>query len=138
MTNNKKGFTLIELVVVMAIIAVLAALMVGAISAARQQATNTQRVGNVKTVETALETRASKCGGNYFASATNCTAIADTTSFTTLETALQTNGFLSSLLSIDNDAKYVVTTGIAAGNNTYTIKAMDNSATPVALYTATR
>jgi prepilin-type N-terminal cleavage/methylation domain-containing protein len=49
------GFTLIELVVVMAIIAILATLIVAAIAAARRQSINTQRSGNVKTIETALE-----------------------------------------------------------------------------------
>jgi len=65
MTQKKKGFTLIELVVVMAIIAVLAALMVTAIVAARKAATNTQITGNAKTIETALETYSTKNSGKY-------------------------------------------------------------------------
>lgn len=61
----KHGFTLIELVVVMAIIAVLAALMVAALSAARKQARNTQRTGQIKTIEIALEGYAARNGGKY-------------------------------------------------------------------------
>jgi len=69
MTQNKQGFTLIELVVVMAIIAVLAALMVAAITGARTQSVNTQRMGQAKTIETALETYASKNSNLYPTSA---------------------------------------------------------------------
>jgi len=65
MTKQKKGFTLIELVVVMAIIAVLAALMVAALSAARKQSVSTQVTGDTKTYEVALETYASGNTGKY-------------------------------------------------------------------------
>ena len=57
---NKKGFTLIELMVVMAIIAVLAVLIIGAISIARQTATDTQRRGLVKEIQVALESEYAK------------------------------------------------------------------------------
>lgn len=52
---KRKGFTLIELVVVMAIIAVLSLLVVGAIIAARRTATATTNRGNAKTIQTAAE-----------------------------------------------------------------------------------
>lgn len=82
MKKQTKGFTLIELVVVMAIIAVLSLLIVAAITAARRQSQTTQRMGNLKTIETALESRASKCNGQYFAAVTGkteCSAITTTT-----------------------------------------------------------
>lgn len=60
--GRKQGFTLIELVVVMAIIAVLAALMVAALSAARRQARNTMRLSDAKTFQIALEMYHSKYG----------------------------------------------------------------------------
>jgi prepilin-type N-terminal cleavage/methylation domain-containing protein len=53
--SSKKGFTLIELVVVMAIIAVLAALVVGAIIAARSTALETANRTNGKTLQTGFE-----------------------------------------------------------------------------------
>jgi prepilin-type N-terminal cleavage/methylation domain-containing protein len=65
MTKNKKGFTLIELVVVMAIIAVLAALMVTAIVAARKQSVSTAIVGDAKAIEVGLETYSSAKDGLY-------------------------------------------------------------------------
>lgn len=94
MTQNKKGFTLIELVVVMAIIAVLAALMVTAIVAARKQANNTQITGNAKTIETGLETYSAKSVGKYptTAQVTNV----DAYNGSGMSAFLVTNGTLSS------------------------------------------
>jgi prepilin-type N-terminal cleavage/methylation domain-containing protein len=51
------GFTLIELVVVMAIIAVLAMLVVGAIIVARNTAKETTNRSNAKVAQTALEAK---------------------------------------------------------------------------------
>jgi len=55
--TSKKGFTLIELVVVMAIIALLALLIIGAIIVVRRTATETANRSNAKTIRTALESR---------------------------------------------------------------------------------
>ena len=54
--NNQKGFTLIEILIVIGIIAVLATIVIIAINPARQfaQARNTQRVSNVNTLLNAL------------------------------------------------------------------------------------
>lgn len=53
--GKKKGFTLIELVVVMAIIAVLSVLIIGAITVARRMSTETANRGTAKSVQTGLE-----------------------------------------------------------------------------------
>jgi len=53
--KNKKGFTLIELVVVMAVIAVLALVLIGAIIAARNTASNTANRANANTIRIGLE-----------------------------------------------------------------------------------
>lgn len=53
--NRRKGFTLIEIVVVMAIIAVLAVLVVGAITVARNTAKETAHRGNAKTIQSGME-----------------------------------------------------------------------------------
>jgi prepilin-type N-terminal cleavage/methylation domain-containing protein len=53
--KQKQGFTLIELVVVMAIIAVLAVLIIGAIILARRTATETANRGNARTMQVAME-----------------------------------------------------------------------------------
>lgn len=57
MIKTKKGFTLVEIVVVMAIIAVLATLVVGAITVARNVAKETTHRANAKTIQTALEAK---------------------------------------------------------------------------------
>lgn len=54
-TNTKKGFTLIEVMVVMAIIAVLATLIIGAVTLARRTANETVNRGNARTLQTAAE-----------------------------------------------------------------------------------
>jgi prepilin-type N-terminal cleavage/methylation domain-containing protein len=58
--TKKKGFTLIELVVVMAIIAILALLVVGAIVVARNTAKRTSNNSNATTLQTALEAQYAK------------------------------------------------------------------------------
>ncbi len=53
--NQNKGFTLIEIMVVMTIIAVLFAVLVNAIKIAQHMATETTNRSNVKKMETCLE-----------------------------------------------------------------------------------
>jgi prepilin-type N-terminal cleavage/methylation domain-containing protein len=60
MSEKKKGFTLVEIMVVMAIIAVLATLILGAIQLARTTATETAHRTNAKTIQTALEANYAK------------------------------------------------------------------------------
>lgn len=55
-----KGFTLVELLVVMALIAVLAVLILGAIQLARNTATETTHRSNAKVVQAALEAQFAK------------------------------------------------------------------------------
>lgn len=93
MTQNKKGFTLIELMVVMAIIAVLAVLMVGAIQLARTTATETTHRTNAKTIQTALESQFARyrqyCGAS--GQAVTCDSGTTTRSFTTTAGSSQLN-----------------------------------------------
>jgi len=65
--RKNQGFTLIELVVVMAIIAVLAVLIIGAITVARRSATESANRANARTLQACLEGYFAKnknyCGG---------------------------------------------------------------------------
>lgn len=73
--RNKQGFTLIEVVVVMAIIAVLAMLIIGAITVARNTAKETTHRSNAKNIQAGMEA--------YFAKNKAYPATSGTVSFTT-------------------------------------------------------
>ncbi len=75
--NKKKGFTLIEILVVIGIIAVLATIVIVAINPARQfaQARNTQRESNVNTILNAIGQRIADNKG-LFRSPTDTVCIA--------------------------------------------------------------
>ncbi len=53
--NKKSGFTLIELMVVVAIVSLLSALVVTALNSARAKGRDAQRVSSIKQVQNALE-----------------------------------------------------------------------------------
>lgn len=63
--KNKKGFTLIELMIVIAIIAILAAILVPNFLRARAQGQYTQCQANCKNIGTALEMYSTDNSGNY-------------------------------------------------------------------------
>lgn len=53
--NNKKGFTIIELLIVIAIIGLLATISMVALNGARLKGRDAKRVGDIRQVQTALE-----------------------------------------------------------------------------------
>jgi len=55
MLKNKKGFTIIELLIVIAIIGLLATISIVALNGARQKGRDAKRVGDIRQVQTALE-----------------------------------------------------------------------------------
>ncbi len=71
---NRQGFTLIEVVVVMAIIAVLAALIIGAILVARNTAKETSNRTNAKAMQAGMEA--------YYSRNRNYPSITSGTAFT--------------------------------------------------------
>ena len=53
--NNKKGFTIIELLIVIAIIGLLATISIVSLNGARLKGRDAARLGNIKQIQTALE-----------------------------------------------------------------------------------
>jgi len=63
--NSAKGFTLLELIVVMAVIGGLAGIIISNFPAGRERARDTHRRSDLKQYQTAIETFANKQGGLY-------------------------------------------------------------------------
>lgn len=62
MNNKNKGFTLIEMLIVIAIIAILSAIVLTSVSGFQASARDTARVGNLKNIQSYLELFYNKCG----------------------------------------------------------------------------
>ncbi len=129
--GEAKGFTLIELVVVMAIIAVLAVLVIGAITIARQTAMETADRSNVRTLQTCLEADYTKfkayCGAT---GQTACPTLPTTGSvmFTAMAADI---GSCKPATGTSGDGASDGVTVTAWSKNSYTIQALshDNSTT---------
>jgi prepilin-type N-terminal cleavage/methylation domain-containing protein len=81
--KHPKGFTLIEMLVVISLIGILAAMAMVSFSSVQKQARDTTRKSDLKQYQTAIESYSNKNNGNYFVSASTvlstgaiCTALA--------------------------------------------------------------
>lgn len=139
--KNQKGFTLVELLVVVAIIALLSTLAVVALGSARTKARDAKRISDIKQVQTALELYFTDQNG-YPVAATGLVLGG------TGATILSTNGFsdtaggttyMGALPSnpTPNGTPYTYTAGTASSYNlTFTLEQASGGLT-AGLHTAT-
>lgn len=93
--SNKKGFTLVEIMIVVAIIALLAAIAIPNLLRARHNANETAAIGAVRTLSTALESfRAAQTPPQYPAVLTNLSTAVPTYVPASLTSAAGRQGYL--------------------------------------------
>jgi len=115
-SNDESGFTLVELLVVMLIIGILAAIAIPSFFAQRDKATDTDAKSAARTAQTALETYATDNGGSY--------ASATPTDLENIEATLDA----SVLTVVSTDDTYTVTADSDTGN-TFSIARLANGDT---------
>ena len=99
-TQSESGFTLVELLVVMLIIGLLAAIAIPAFFNQRDKAKDSDAKEGVRTAQTAMETCATDNGGKY----TGC----DSTDLTTIEPTLNDYGANLTVVGTPTDTTYTV------------------------------
>ena len=96
--NQKRGFTLIEMLIVIAIIAILSAIVLTGVTGFQASARDTARIGDLKNIQDYLELYYNKCGfypGQYDASAGTCTAGTPGNAWATLAGTMASAGVTS-------------------------------------------
>lgn len=100
--KGKKGFTLVEILVVVAIIGLLSSVFVIGLSGVRSRGRDTKRLADIKQVQNAMELYYAKCG--YYPGGVDGTGNCNTTDPTTwggLSTTLTTAGIGVAKIPVD-------------------------------------
>ncbi len=101
----RKGFTLIEILIVVAIIALLAGTVLVGFAPATRQGRDTKRIADLRQVQNSLELYYSKCGyypGGAQAANATCVSFSQITTWDALSTALTSNNSIG-VSRIPND-----------------------------------
>ncbi len=126
MKNGKQGFTLIEILIVVAIIAILASVVLVGLGPTQQAGRDARRLSDIREVQNALELFYNKCGfypGGAAASGP-CSSFTAPTTWATLTTLLTTTASLG-VSSIPSDPSSNRTYGYAynSGATSYVVGA---------------
>lgn len=116
MKISKRGFTLIELMVIISIIGLMSSVVLSAISSARVKARDTQRIRDLQEISKAVELYYDKYGYYPLRTGTGifgAVSTAGSANWASLETTLKTEGFLSALSRDPTNTGSVMTTGYA-------------------------
>jgi type II secretion system protein G len=117
--QSESGFTLVELLVVMLILGLLAAIAVPTFFNQRDKAKDADAKVSVRTAETAMETYATDNGGNYTG--------ADATKLHAIEATLPASGAQAPAITYPGSgALYKVTVSSTNTPNTFSITRMDD------------
>jgi type IV pilus assembly protein PilA len=118
-SQSESGFTLVELLVVMLILGLLAAIAIPSFFNQRDKARDSDAKSSVRTAQTAIETYATDHGGSY-----NGAAPSD---LTTIEPTL--NDAPGTITVLSDDTTYTVTVASANTPNTFSISRDGNAQT---------
>jgi type IV pilus assembly protein PilA len=126
MARDESGFTLVELLVVMLIIGLLAAIAIPAFFNQRDKAKDSSAKEMARTAETSMETYATDNGGDYATvSPAKLNAIEQTVSIDNTST---TNPYLSNAAAVGASNKgWTLTVTSPSTNNTFTIARNDTT-----------
>lgn len=102
MTNKTKGFTLIEILIVVAIIAILASIVIVGVAPAQQSGRDARRISDLQNIRNGLQLFYSRCG--FYPGLTNSTTCAGVTNdYTGMVTALTSSANSLGISSVPND-----------------------------------
>lgn len=120
MNKGQRGFTLIEMLIVIAIIAILSAIVLTSVSSFQASARDTARVGNLKNIESYLELFYNKCGyyPGYQGGSSSCNATLQ--GWGDLST-LMANVGVTSQLPKDPSAGRSFCYGVSSDGNSYIV-----------------
>jgi prepilin-type N-terminal cleavage/methylation domain-containing protein len=127
--KTQRGFTLIEILIVVAIIAILASVVLVGLGPTQQQGRDARRISDLRETQTALELYFNKCG--FYPGGANCAAASDDT-WATMSSAItdqKTNIGISQIpTDPTNSGTHVYYYGQESGGTSYVIGAvLENS-----------
>jgi prepilin-type N-terminal cleavage/methylation domain-containing protein len=122
----RKGFTLIEILIVVAIIAILASIVLVGLGPTQQAGRDARRLSDLRQTQNALELYFSKCGyypGPAVAGSCGSTSWSATSDWATLKTAITGSAIGVSTVPVDPSAGHTYYYGTLNGGSAYVLGA---------------